>query len=108
MGERREEKNTSKDSRWHRVYLSKWNQVLIHYNGRILVSNIRLSLEGWKVLLSSKNILLCFILKCFELSVMIIVVPALCSRAPGAWFKEETLLAAAPKSVCLFLSKGII
>lgn len=39
------------------------------------------------------------------MSVMIIVVPAPWSRAPGAWFKKEILPDAAPKPVLLSLSR---
>lgn len=48
--------------------------MLIHYNGGIFILNTRLSLEGWKGLLSYKRILLCFIQKCFEVPVMTVVV----------------------------------
>ena len=57
-------------------------------------------------MLSSKRILLCFIQKSFEVSVMIIVVSVPCSRAPGAWLKKETLPAAAPKTLLVSFSRG--
>lgn len=82
--------------------------MIIHYNGRIFILNTRLSLEGWKGLLSSRKILLCFMQKHFEVSVMILVVPVPCSRAPGTCFKEGTLLAADPRPVLLSLSRGRI
>lgn len=37
---------------------------------------------------------------------MTILVPVPWFRAPGAWLKEETLLAAVPKAALLFLSQG--
>lgn len=52
-----EEKNTSKDSRWHLEFWSEWTQVLIRSNGRILILNTRSS--SCKGLLSSKPFSLC-------------------------------------------------